>query len=49
VIEGFRWALTGTGRPPGLIMLASFVAVCACLLFGLVFFSRIDGSVADRI
>jgi hypothetical protein len=25
------------------------VAVCVCLLFGLVFFSRIDGSVADRI
>ncbi|HMF44512.1 MAG TPA: ABC transporter permease [Polyangia bacterium] len=49
VIEGFRWAITGAGRPPGLIMIPSFVAVCACLIFGLVFFSRIDGSVADRI
>ncbi|HXU02040.1 MAG TPA: ABC transporter permease, partial [Polyangia bacterium] len=49
VIEGFRWAITGAGRPPGMVMIPSFVAVCVCLLFGLMFFSRVDGSLADRI
>jgi lipopolysaccharide transport system permease protein len=49
VIEGFRWAITGTGRPPSLVMIPSFITVSVCLTLGLVFFTRMDGSVADRI
>lgn len=49
VIEGFRWAITGTGMPPSLVIIPSFIAVGVCLTLGLVFFTRMDGSLADRI
>src|SRR6266480_7434656 len=42
VIEGFRWALTGQGQPPGEMMLASAAAVMALLVGGLVFFQRME-------
>jgi lipopolysaccharide transport system permease protein len=49
VIEGFRWALTGHGQAPGELMLASATAVVVLLAAGLVFFQRIEGTVADVV
>jgi lipopolysaccharide transport system permease protein len=49
VIDGFRWALTGHGRPPGPLLLASASAVLVILLGGLFFFQRMEGTVADRV
>ncbi len=49
VIDGFRWALTGHGQPPGSVMVVSAAAVVAVLLGGLIFFNRMEGAVADRV
>ena len=49
VIDGFRWAITEHGQPPGLILLASAFAVILVLLGGLFFFNRMETSVADRV
>jgi homopolymeric O-antigen transport system permease protein len=49
VIEGFRWALTGHGQPPGALLLASAGAVLLLLLGGLLFFQRMEGTVADLV
>jgi lipopolysaccharide transport system permease protein len=49
VIEGFRWALTGHGQPPGALLLASAGAVAVLLLGGLFFFQRMEGTVADLV
>jgi lipopolysaccharide transport system permease protein len=49
VIEGFRWALTGHGQPPNELMLASAVAVAVILVSGLMFFQRMEGTVADLV
>jgi len=49
VIDGFRWAITGHGQAPGLLLLASGAAVAVVLLGGLFFFNRMETSVADRV
>jgi lipopolysaccharide transport system permease protein len=49
VIDGFRWALTGHGQPPGLPMAVSVGAVLAILFGGLFFFNRMEGTIADRV
>jgi homopolymeric O-antigen transport system permease protein len=49
VIEGFRWALTGHGQPPNELMLASAAAVAVILVSGLMFFQRMEGTVADLV
>jgi lipopolysaccharide transport system permease protein len=49
VIDGFRWALTGHGQPPGPLLLASTVAVVLVLVGGLFFFQRMEGAIADRV
>ena len=49
VIDGFRWALTGHGQPPGPTILASSVIVGIVLLGGLFYFNRMEGTVADRV
>jgi lipopolysaccharide transport system permease protein len=49
VIDGFRWALTGRGQPPGVQMLASAAMVGVLLVGGLFFFQRMEGTVADRV
>ena len=49
VIEGFRWSLTGHGQAPGALMLASTIAVAVLLLGGLMFFQRMEGTVADLV
>jgi len=49
VIDGFRWAITGRGEPPGLVLLVSTVAVLLVVLGGLFFFNRMETSIADRV
>jgi len=49
VIDGFRWALTGTGHPPAAILYASVAMVGFAVFGGLVFFNRMEGTVADRV
>jgi len=49
VIDGFRWALTGTGHAPTATLIASTIMVCTALFGGLIFFNRMEGSIADRV
>jgi lipopolysaccharide transport system permease protein len=49
VIEGFRWALTGHGYPSTSQFLVSALMVLALPLGGLIFFQRMEGTVADRV
>ena len=49
VIDGFRWALTGHGQPPGAAMAASAVGVALVLVGGLFFFQRMETNIADRV
>ncbi|HUL35291.1 MAG TPA: ABC transporter permease [Candidatus Eisenbacteria bacterium] len=49
VIDGFRWALTGTGQPPSSSLIASVGIVLLGVLGGLFFFNRMEGSIADRV
>jgi lipopolysaccharide transport system permease protein len=49
VIDGFRWALTGHGQPPGPLLLASAVMVAVVLVTGLMFFHRMEGTMADLV
>jgi lipopolysaccharide transport system permease protein len=49
VIDGFRWALTGRGSAPGPMLLVSAALVVVVLLGGLLFFQRVEGTVADRV
>src|SRR5579862_483052 len=49
VIEGFRWALTGHGQPPGALLAVSACMVVVVLFGGLVYFKNMEGMIADRI
>jgi lipopolysaccharide transport system permease protein len=49
VIEGFRWALTGHGQPPGALMAASSVGVGLLVLGGLVYYHAVEGKIADVV
>ena len=49
VIEGFRWALTGQGESPDRMMAASVVAVLALLFGGLIYFRKMETTVADVV
>jgi lipopolysaccharide transport system permease protein len=49
VIEGFRWALTGSGRAPGPLLGLSAAVVLVLLLGGMHHFKRYEGTVADVI
>jgi len=49
VIDGFRWAITGRGHAPGLLVLASSAVVALVVLGGLFFFNRMESAVADRV
>ncbi len=48
-IESFRWSLTGHGQPPSLMLLASAAAVLALLAGGLIFYQRMEGTIADVV
>jgi lipopolysaccharide transport system permease protein len=49
VIEGFRWALTGHGQAPGVLLVASAGMMLVVLVGGLLFFQRMEGTVADLV
>ena len=49
VIDGFRWAITGRGQAPSLLLLASSAVVALIVLGGLFFFNRMESAVADRV
>jgi lipopolysaccharide transport system permease protein len=49
VIEGFRWALTGHGEPPGISLAASSAAVVLLVLSGLVYYHAMEGTIADVV
>jgi lipopolysaccharide transport system permease protein len=49
VIEGFRWSLTGTGDPPSRMLLASSAVVVAVLASGLMYFQKMETTVADVV
>jgi lipopolysaccharide transport system permease protein len=49
VVEGFRWALTNQGQPPGHLMLVSVAVVVLVLLGGLIYFQRVDATIADVV
>lgn len=49
VIDGFRWAITGHGNPPGLLLAVSAAMVAVVVLGGLFFFQRLEGTIADRV
>ena len=49
VIEGFRWALTGHGQRPGGMVLVSAGMVAVVVLGGLVYFQKMEGTIADVV
>jgi len=49
VIEGFRWALSGQGAPPGQMMVVSTATVVVLLVGGLLYFQRVEGTLADVV
>jgi lipopolysaccharide transport system permease protein len=49
VIEGFRWALTGRGNPPSILLGASVAGVVLLVVTGLFYFKKIEGVIADVV
>ncbi len=49
VVEGFRWALLGTGQAPGLLLAVSVLMVAALLSSGLYYFRRMEDTFADVV
>lgn len=49
IIEGFRWALLGTGEGPGLMLGVSALVSAALVLGGVFYFRRAERSFADVI
>jgi len=49
VVEGFRWALLGTGTAPGPMILVSSAMALATLIGGLFFFRRMEKSFSDVV
>lgn len=49
VIEGFRWTLTGSERPPVVPIILSALIVGLLLYGGILFFKRMENTFADEI
>lgn len=49
VVEGFRWALLGTGSAPWSVVTASTLAAVVLLVTGAFFFRRVERTFADLI
>ena len=49
VVEGFRWALIGSTRSPGVMVLVSAAVVAVVLISGLFYFRRVERTFADVI
>lgn len=49
VIEGFRWSLTGVGDPPSRLLFVSSAVVFAVLLGGIIYFQKMETTLADVV
>lgn len=49
VVEGFRWALLGTGTAPGPVFVVSFFVAFLILVSGVYYFRRMEKTFADVI
>jgi lipopolysaccharide transport system permease protein len=49
VIEGFRWSLSGTGNPPGRMLLVSSAVVVAVVVTGMMYFQKMESKIADVV
>jgi lipopolysaccharide transport system permease protein len=49
VIEGFRWSLTGHGVAPGSLLYVSSAAVALLLLGGVIYFQKMETTIADVV
>ena len=49
VIEGFRWAVTGNGHGPGVLVLVSAATVLLLFLGGAIYFQKMEGTIADMV
>jgi lipopolysaccharide transport system permease protein len=49
IVESFRWALFGTGQPPGALQVVSLLTVLALLALGLLYFRRTERVFADVV
>jgi lipopolysaccharide transport system permease protein len=49
VVEGFRWALLGTGQPPGLMTAVSALVAVVLLVSGMFYFRRMERRFADMV
>ena len=49
VIEGFRWALTGQGQPPNILLAASSAMVLLLVAGGVAYFTKMEGTIADVV
>lgn len=49
VIEGFRWSLTGTGEPPNAMLAVSTAMVLLLLAGGVIYFQKMEGTIADVV
>lgn len=49
IIEGFRWALTGSGQPPGLMLIFSTLMGVVVVLSGYFYFCRMENTIADVV
>jgi lipopolysaccharide transport system permease protein len=49
VVEGFRWALLGTGQAPGIMTLVSCAVALVLLITGMFYFKRMERLFADMV
>lgn len=49
VVEGFRWALTGHGNPPGILVLVSTITVLFLFAGGIVYYQKLETKIADTV
>ena len=49
VVEGFRWAVLGSGNPPGTMFFVSCLAALALLVAGAFYFRRMEKGFADIV
>ena len=49
IIQGFRWAITGTGQPSGETLIASVAIALLLLVSGIYYFRRMERTFADVV
>lgn len=49
VVEGFRWALLGTGQAPGMVTLISSLMALFLFISGMFYFKRMERQFADMV